>query len=327
MRRLSRAATTLLVPLILTACGGSQPAGQSAQEPVTVGVAKDAGPVVADVDGIQVTAREFEIAAARKVPANGKSLSATEKKEVLDDLVTQKMLYLEAKKAGIDQDPKVQKVMVNTLLRQEVYANVRNSDFTEEELRQYFDAHKDDFVVPAKVQVRRIYIKAKPARTDAEAQTLAEKYDEQVKASPDSFRQVASEHSEDPYRRRGGDIGYVSEDGKPGIPPQVIKQAFALKVGQVSEPFAAGGGWNVVMVSGKRDRVERTFEQMKGSVLRKVKNDRYKELYADYVAGIKDKFNVQIDQKVLDGLEVKPGRRLPFASNMEPIDEQAAGGQ
>ena len=61
----------------------------------------------------------------------------------------------------------------HTLLREEVYANVRSSDFTDEQLQQYFESHKDEFVVPEKVQIKRILIKVSEQKPDAEAKKLA----------------------------------------------------------------------------------------------------------------------------------------------------------
>ncbi len=304
--------TSLVLTLGVAGCTGSpsEIVPESADAAVEDIADPSAGPIVAEVSGVRISAREFEAAAARKVPADGVALSAAEKKEVIDELVVEKILYLEAKRRGIDRDPKVQKVMVNTLLRQEVYAGVRNSDFTQEELLAYFEAHKDEFVVPEKVQVRRIFIKGEPTRPNTEAKELSERLRAQVVADPGAFRELASEHSEDPYRRRGGDLGYLAREGKPGIDQEVVERAFGLQVGEVAEVFESGGGFNVVLVSGRRDRVERTFEQMKGSVLRKVKNDRYKQLYGDFVDDVRGRYDVAVEDAVLAGLEVRPSRRL-----------------
>jgi len=291
----------------LPACTGAE---EQAATTAPVAGTDATGPVLAEVGGIRITSSEFEAAAARKVPADGVALSVEERKEILDELVVEKILYLEAKKRGIDQDPKVQKVMVNTLLRQDVYAQVRNSDFTTEELRAYYDAHQEEFVVPEKVQIRRIFIKGEPTRSAGDAEALAHKLWEQVVADPAAFRDIATDFSEDPFRRRGGDLGYLEAEGKAGIEPVIVEKGFAMQVGDVSDPFEAAGGWNILMVSGRRDRIERSFEQMKGSVLRKVKNDRYKELYADYVGGIRGDYAVNIDEAVLSAVDVKPARRL-----------------
>ena len=64
-----------------------------------------------------------------------------ERKEVLDDLVTEELLYQKALAEGYDKDPKVKKVMVNALIRKEIYDSIKNSDFSDEELQAYYNEH------------------------------------------------------------------------------------------------------------------------------------------------------------------------------------------
>lgn len=301
----------LALALTLTAC----PPPPATTEPETDEVAndyepEDIGTVLATVGDIEIGSLEFQAAASRHMPENGESLTAEERQEILDQLVVEKMLYKEARRRGIDRDPKVQKVMINTLLRQEVYSTVRNSDFSPEELRAYFDTHHDEFVVPERVQIKRIFIRTSDTRTADEARALAEDLHSQVVADPSLFKDIATANSEDPYRRRGGDLGFVSAQGKPGIDQAVVDKAFTMDVGQVSEVFEAGEGFNVIYIANRRERVERTFEQMKGSVLRKVKNERYKELYDGYVDGIRGSYSVSVDDVALGAVEVEHARRL-----------------
>jgi len=210
----------------------------------------------------------------------------------------------------MDSDPKVQKLMVQTLMRKDVYSKVRNSDFSPDQLKSYFDENREDFVVPEKVQVRRILIKVDERRTEADALKLAGELRAQIEAAPDRFKELAQQNSEDPYRKRGGDLGFLSKDGKPGVPSEVTAKAFDMDVGGLSEAFVAGGGVNLVTVVNKRERVERTYEQMKGSVLRKVKNERYKELYDEYVESIRSKHKTTMESGVLDTVELEPKRRF-----------------
>ncbi len=268
--------------------------------------AEDVGEIIATVNGMEIGSTAFEKAAARTSPAEGDSLSTEERHEVLDRLVADKVLYLEALRMGLDQDPKVQKVMVNTLLRQEVYAQVRNSDFSEDMLRAYYDEHPEEFVVPEKVQIKRILVRVNDERSDAEALSEAERLRGLVASNPkDSFKEVASKHSEDPYRRRGGDVGFVSSEGKPGLDASIVEKAFEMSVGEVSEPFKTDDGYNVVYVANKRERVERTFQQMKGSVLRKVKNEKLKELYQAYVDDLKQGADIKVNEDQLAAIDIK----------------------
>lgn len=319
MRTFSLAAL-VIVSAFFTACNPSTDASKKTGAGATdaTAAAEDIGEVLAEVAGMKIGSVEFEKAAARTVPADGETLSDKEKREILDRLVADKVLYQEALKKGLDQDPKVQKVMVNTLLRNEVYSKVRNSDFGDEMLEAYFNEHKDEFIVPEKVQIKTILVRITDERPDAAARTEADRLRKMVMENPkDTFKDVASKYSEGPYRRRGGDIGFVSKEGKPGLDQALVDLAFTMQVNAVSEPVKTGDGYNIVYVANKREKVERTFQQMKGSVLRKVKNDKLKSLYDEYVAQLKQTTKVQVNEAKLAAVTVKHTAKPMAAPGIE----------
>ena len=331
MRNPTTAALAFSIALFTLGCneeggksadGAEKPAASATKAKSTASSA-DLGEVLATVDGISVGSTEFEEMAARKQPAEGDALSMEEKKEVLDRLIDEKLLYKAALAKGLDQDPKVQKVMVNTLLREEVYSSVRNSDFTDEELQAYYEAHKDEFVVPEKVQIKRILIKVDDDTDDAAAKTKAGELRGQLKKDPDRFKELAAKNSEDPFRRRGGDVGFVAKTGKPGLDDGVVAKAFEMNVGQLSDVFKTDEGYNVILVANKRERVERTFQQMKGSVLRKVKNERLKDLYESYVATQREGAKISVNEDKLALVEVKATRRIGPGLMLNPKDNPA----
>jgi peptidyl-prolyl cis-trans isomerase C len=324
-----------LAALVLVACGSpsnNTPAPAPAPAPEAApgelpaaALNSDVGEVIATVGEGKIGVQDFQMAAARTPPADGQNLTLDERKEIVDKLVVDEVLYQEAAKKGLYKDPKVRKIMVNLLLREEVYATVRNSDFSNDELQDYYMGHKDEFVVPEKVQVKRIFIKVTPERDDAAAKTLATDLYNKVKGNPKSFSEVAAEFSEDPYKRRGGDLGYLSVEGKPGVDQSVVEKAFTLNVDQLTTPFEGGGGYNVILLAGKRERVERTFEQMKGSVLRKLKNERYKELTDEYIATVKGSYPTKLDEEKLGGLELRSRRGGGLAPNLDKLDPGPRG--
>ncbi len=307
----------LLGATIASGCGEEASTTSGGNGAVTAASAEDIGDVLANVNGLEVGSKAFKAAAARKVPADGKALSTDEKKDVLKRLVDEKLLYQAALKEGLDRDPKVQKVMVNTLLREAVYAKVKNSDFTDESLQKYFDEHQSEFVVPEKVQIKRVLIKVSADRDDAAAKAEATRLLAEVNADTTKFAEVAKASSEGPYKRRGGDVGFVPADGKPGLDKSVVSEAFKLSVGGVSDVFKTDEGYNFVMAANKRDKVERTFQQMKGSVLRKVKNEKLKNLYDTYVADLRNGATINTEDAKLDAIEVEPAK-APKHPGMRP---------
>lgn len=317
----------LMLSLLLAACGGEPEAGGAGgpgAAPPGGGVSVGAtGPLVARVGPGGVTVDDYVDQAIRNPAAASGALTPEAQKEVLDALITEEALWQEAVQRGLYRDPKVRKIMVNLLLREEIYAKVSASDFSPEQLQAYFEAHKDEFVVPEKIQVKRIFLRVGPERDQAAAMALANRLRQQIVAQPDTFKELAVEHSDDPYKRRGGDLGYLSAEGKPGIDQAVVDAAFKLQVGEVSQPFEAAGGVNIVTVAARRERVERTFEQMKGSVLRKLKNERYKELTDAYVAQVKGAFDVEVDQAALAAIDLEAARRTRMGAGPEGEDAPA----
>lgn len=313
---------SVLIATVLFACGE----GESNQKeiakssPVQVN-----GEVVATVEGAPIGSEDFAKLAARQAPANGDELSLEERKEILDDLVVEELLYQKALAEGYDKDPKVKKVMINALIRTEIYDSVKNSDFSDAELEAYYNEHLEEFTVPAKVQIYNILIKVTDDRPDSDAQDKAERLYQQIRKDPSTFRDVAKEESESPYKRRGGDIGFVPKTGKPGLDQEVVDKAFSMNVETLSQPFKTESGWNIIYIPAKREAKDRSFTQMKGSVLRKVKNERVKEMYDNYTNSVRAGKSVSIDDVKLQAVKVdgsaRPELQMPNGLEMEEGEE------
>ena len=116
---------------------------------------------------------------------------------------------------------------------------------------------------------------------------------------------------------------FVTSKGKPGVPEVVDTEAFKLKKGGVSEVFAADDGWNIVYVPNRRDRVERTFDQMRGSVQRKVKSERYKKLFEDYVGGLKEGAEIDVNESLVMSRTVESPVPAAAAAARRPLPPPA----
>jgi parvulin-like peptidyl-prolyl isomerase len=199
--------------------------------------------------------------------------------------------------------------MINALLREEVYSQVRNSDFSDVELQIYFDEYSSEFTIPEKVQFSRILIKVTTDRPDADAKSESERIYNELKKNPSKFREVATKVSEGPYRRRGGDVGFVPRDGKPGLDEIIVEKAFTMKKGQIAEPFLTKDGYNIIYIKENREAIPRTFQQMKGSVLRKLKNEKLETKKNGYVGNLNSSANIERKEDKIESIEVKPSAR------------------
>lgn len=287
-------------------------------------VTVDLGETLAQVDGVPVGAREFAQAAARRNPGGAAAMTLEERQEVLEELINNKALYLEARRQGIDQDPKVQRQMVQILLRRTVYNQVKSNDFTDEDLRAFYETNRDDFIIPEKVRARRIFIKAEPTRSKAEAEELAKQTYAAIDGNIDVFVKQATQVSEGPFRGRGGDMGLFSRQGRAGLSPAVVDKAFSMEPGTVSEPFFSDGGYHIIATIVRRDQVERTFEQMKGAVLRRAKGERQKKLFDETVAELRKGATVEINTDKLESLDFEAMSQRP-PMDVRPMEKRERG--
>ena len=155
------------------------------------------------------------------------------------------------------------------------------------------------------MQFRRIFVRTGDDRSEEAAQSLVQSLHGKLQADPSRFRALAHEYSDDPNKRRGGDVGYVGRDGRLGLPQGGRRQGVQPRDRTAIEPFEAGGGLNLIQVTARRDAMDRTYEQMKGSVLRKLKNERVEEQTKAYVATIRKDIDVEIDEALLTSVKVE----------------------
>ena len=92
-----------------------------------------------------------------------------------------------------------------------------------QKVHRFREEHKDEFVVPEKVQIKRIIIE--PARAKgvapedagepewAAANGKATELRAAVLERTSDFRKIAQENSAGAYARRGGDLGFVTDQG------------------------------------------------------------------------------------------------------------------
>lgn len=138
------------------------------------------------------------------------------------------------------------------LLRQK--AAVEDVKVTEKELKQYYDEYKP--------KIRASHILVKDEKT---AQDIKAKLDK-----GEDFAKLAKEYSQDAgSAQNGGDLGWFG-------PGKMVKEfedaAYALNVGQVSQPVKTEYGYHIIKVTDKKKKP--SYEQMKEEIEFEVKKNK-----------------------------------------------------
>jgi peptidyl-prolyl cis-trans isomerase C len=251
--------------------------------------------VVATIDGEKITLQEFN-AELDKIPMNMKMLVASQsgKKNFLDRLIKQKLVLREAKKENIEKSKEFQdklaefksQLIMQTLLSKKIAT--AGSNFSDDELQKYYDAHREEFKKESEIQTRQIVVK-----TEQEAKELQGKI-----AKGEDFAELAKTYSLDPSARtNGGDIGYHP---KGSLIPEYEEAAFKLtKIGQVSGPVKTHLGYHIIKLEGMRPAAYVPFEEVKGFIRQKLMQEKQTEMVEKYIDDLKKSAKITLNEDLL----------------------------
>ena len=254
------------------------------------------GTALATVNGSEVSSKDMDERVNRSTFQNASEVTADKKKEFLDELIGNEVMYQEAKTKGYADHPRVKMMMVS-LLQRDALGSADTIQIDDKETKHYFDTHHDEFVIPEKVRARRILVAF--GADKKESKTKAEGIRKEALAAPNDFGKLASDKSEGPEKARQGELGYFASTGRPGLDEKLVSAAFAIKDNGVSNVFETSEGWNIVKVENRAPRTERTYDQVKKSIERKLMTDRRKAMLDNYIADLKNKAKVQVNDQAL----------------------------
>jgi peptidyl-prolyl cis-trans isomerase C len=218
------------------------------------------------------------------------------KRQMLEQLITLKAMAQEARKRKLDQDPgyqaqlafQAENILAGILFR-DLSANLKIEDA---DLHKAYDEHKSDY---ERVKARHILIrmkgsavplgKGKTELSDEEALAKANDLRAKILAGAD-FSTLAKAESDDAGSgANGGDLNFFSH-GQMVAP--FDKAAFALPVGQISEPVKSQFGYHLIIV----DKHEtRSFDDVKPELEKKLRP----ELAKKAVENVRKQTKVEVD--------------------------------
>lgn len=273
---------------------------------------EDSGTVLAEISGEKITVADF-VAELESLPPylRNRYKTSRAKEKLLEQMVTRRLLYKQALKEKVDQDPEFKRELeddrVKRITRRLLDKHVpRKQDVTEEEMQKYYDEHPDEFSTPEQIRARHILIKVSanaPENEVAEARTKIEGILRQVRDGSD-FAQVARDTSEGPTRSKGGDLGFFPR----GRMDKAFEDAaFALEVGQISDIVRSRFGFHVIKLEEKKAPEEKKYDEVKAQIKRKLRPMKQQDTYQSFIDGLKSEFKVTVyNDRLSEGLPDMP---------------------
>ncbi|MGE5573302.1 MAG: peptidyl-prolyl cis-trans isomerase [Bacteroidota bacterium] len=174
---------------------------------------------------------------------------------------------------------------IRTSLLLEAIAS-KDVTINEDEVKKYYDEHKDEFKEPEQVKARHILVKDEKTAKDIEKQL----------AAGADFAELAKAKSEDPGSKdKGGDLGYF---GRGAMDPAFEKAAFSLKIGETSAPVKSSFGYHIIRVEDKKPERIPPLEEVRSDVEKRIKREKAKPA-STVISELKDASQIKINDKDL----------------------------
>jgi peptidyl-prolyl cis-trans isomerase C len=284
-------------------------------------------PVVARIDDVVITAADVQDRINKQSPFVRARYSDLEKrKEFLDNLIRFEVMAKEADKRGYAHDPEVERVMkqqmISKFLQKDFESKLRVEDVPDADVEKYYKQHAEEFNRPDEVRVSQLVVKDK-----ARAEKLAgEARAAGSHADGKAFRELVSKYSEDEdSKARGGDL--TSFDKTSNLyPRELVEAAFALKeVGDISPPVKTDKGYHVLRLTQKHPGFSRPLGEVKRQIQQRLFRDVRAKALDAFVADLKTKYAVSIDEANLAKVTIDSGDGQPAGMPRPPRPPGALG--
>ena len=277
--------------------------------------------IVAKVNGSTFTQKDLEAEVDRLIPQMTFHRNVPPEKrknyygKALDELINRELQYQYAKA----KDIKIEKEKIDAQLEKfkkrfksekEYQAALDKEKSTEEQVRARIEkellaqaAYTRNVTEPAKMSepaLKEYYEKNAAKFKQPESaklriiSTTDEKKAQDILAKikqGDDFGELAYGLSEDSYRVKSGDVGYIH---KGRMLPEIDAVGFKLKVGEVSDIIKAENNWFIIKVEDKKPEHQITFEETKAKLQKELEAERANELKKKWLDDLRAKAKIEI---------------------------------
>ena len=205
------------------------------------------------------------------------SLTVDEQKKYLAKLTreswsngTQKLL----------DDLEYETLLEKLLIEKYLSLQIDRIDVTDDEIKEYYDHHKREFLRPERVRVSQILL-----TTEGKAVEILDRI---KNASGEVFRETARKESTGVEAAKGGAMG-LFEMGQ--LPSEMEKVIFSLKVGEVSPVVESSYGYHIFRLDEKLEPELVPEDSAFSEIKIKLFKERFQQFLYDHMESLKSKMD------------------------------------
>ena len=228
--------------------------------------------ILATVNGVAITEAEVDDMVAALMQHGQNANNEQGRKMVLEQLISKKLLLLDAQKNLFEYDPEFKKEL--EMVKNDLLVNFTMKKALEkvavkdEEVKEYYEKNKDMFVDGEKVGASHILVDSEEKANELLAKITSKEV---------SFEDAARENSTCPSSENGGNLG---EFTRGQMVPEFDEACFTMEVGEIRGPVKTQFGFHLIKLTAKNEAKPMEFDtikdQLKGSMLQEKQQEAYK---------------------------------------------------
>jgi parvulin-like peptidyl-prolyl isomerase len=176
--------------------------------------------------------------------------------------------------------------------RQLLVENVLNQDInvlitvTPDEIRQYYDEHREEWSRGDQVRVRHILLSSKKQAEDVLKRIR----------NGEDFAVLAGQYSTAPESSQGGDLGYVQRGT---LPESLEGPIFSLAYDRVSPVIKTPYGYHIFKVIEKRQAGRQTMDDWIEEIRERIKNQKLETAYGPWLTELRSRYKITVNKEII----------------------------
>ena len=183
-----------------------------------------------------------------------------------DNKITQEDLLAELKNRGLTfekyREDLKKEIERSRLINAEVQSKII---IREEQLREYYQEHFDEFKTEGKIQLSSIYLERKKTKDDKKSDELMERANKIIERleQGEDFNKLAEEVARDNGKVLNGDLGLYKESQ---LEPRLVDLLRKLPEGSITEPIMRPDGIQIVKLVKRQTTEVKSFDDVRNVI-------------------------------------------------------------
>lgn len=240
--------------------------------------------ILATVEGREIREEHVERLLAGLGPQRAAQFNTEEgRKTLLNEVITQELIYLHAKENNMDQDAEYLaevELMKTELLKQYgLRKMLMDIEVSQEEAFDYYKNHRSEFKSPETIQAKHILVD--------NAEQANRIYWDLKKGL--FFEEAAKKYSSCPSASVGGDLGYFARGQ---MVPEFEQAAFALELNEISRPVKTQFGYHIIKLTDRKKAGFMDFDEVAGDIKNILIGSKQNKKYIEESKALREKYKV-----------------------------------